>query len=153
MHKIPHQLKKEEYRGFINFPKYRLFLFTELSSQSEPGHGLPGFPIRRPIVILPRGLQLLSRNGTFRDLQSSDSVVGTPDDWLMGIIEPSGILRPLFSNRIPVKVKRVRPGYFQFVPLTLDEYFRYGYDLPSRNQDVAQAAAEHRNRNHGRGTD
>ena len=103
---------------------------------------------------MPAGLQLLSANGTFYDLPLSDNVVGTPDDWIMGIIEPSGVLRPFFFNRTPVKVKRLRPGHFDIVPLTLREYFNYGYhrDLVSRNLDVAQFVEEVRNRNRGEGS-
>ena len=102
---------------------------------------------------MPEGLQLRNPDGTFYDLGASINPIGTPDHYIIGIIEPSGIIRPFYFHHRPVKVKRNGPGNFDIVPLTLQEYMLYGYnqERTSRNHSATEIVAEARNRNPGRG--
>ena len=134
-----------------------LFLFTELSSQSEPGHGHRApTPPRSPVrttqsVELPEGLQLMREDGTFYDLVGNSITVTTPNRFHIGILDPNGILRPFFYQDTMVKVKKRGPRNFQIVPLPVREYLRYPYnrDLTSHNESAARLIAEDRNRQRG----
>ena len=102
-------------------------------------------------MILPRGLQLLSPDGTFYNLETHTNPPETPDHYMIGIMDPSGVLRPFFLNRIIVKVRRNGPGDFDVVPLTLQEFMFHNYhqDSVSRKQHDAQYIEEVINRHRG----
>ena len=97
---------------------------------------------------------MLSPNGTFYNLEGPSNPVGTTDQWIFGIIEPSGILRAIYLNQRPVRVRRLGPGRFDIVPLTPEEFEYNGYnrDLTSRSHRAAEFVADVRNRRHGGGS-
>ena len=87
-------------------------------------------------------------DGTFYDLVPPVIPLVSPDHFTMGIVEPSGFLRPIFYEGRMVKVKRHGPGHFEIIPVTIPEYVEYGYDrnITPFNQHAAQYVAGERNR-------
>ena len=135
-------------------PFFYIF-YTELSSQFEPARLRPNPPAGpRRRVILPVGLQLMRPDGTFYDLVPPVHPITTEDEFHIGILEPNGILRPIFHNRIIVKVKRRGPGDFQIIPLTLQEFLWYPFnrDFTPYNVNAARFVEENRNRQRGNGS-
>ena len=98
-------------------------------------------PVRAP---LPSGLELMTRHGTFYPLEANANLFETADNYILGIEDPNGILRPIFRHRIIVKVKRVETRDYQIMPLTLREYrhFNYNSDLTTNTDPYLQYVAQ-----------
>ena len=130
------------------------FLLTEVKSQPIPREPERNPPRNRPAPAaprtqepLPRGLQLMRPDGTFYDLVPPAISITLPNHYQIGIVEPNGYLRPLFFQRIAVKVKRLGPGRYDIVPLTLQEFRQYGFnqELTPHDNRVRAFIAELRN--------
>ena len=114
-----------------------VFLFAELSLQSEPGHGHPAPAAALPQlrdragVFFPQGLQLLSPDGTFHNLISPFHLVtaqSAQDHFYIGIMQPNRVLRPFFFRHTMVKVREDGPENFEIVPLTMQEFLHYPFN-------------------------
>ena len=102
----------------------------------------------RPTTFLPRFLELMRPNGIFYPIEAGGIPVRTPDDYNIGIRDLNGVLRPLFFQRIMVKVKRVGNGLYDIVPLTLQEYrhFNFNSDLTTNTDRFLRYIGELRQR-------
>ena len=85
-------------------------------------------PDSRPRNFLPRCLELMRPNGSFYPLEAGDTPIKTPNGYIVGMREHNGVLRPLFCQRIIVKVRRVGIGHYDIVPLTLEEYRHFNFN-------------------------
>ena len=129
-----------------------LFIFTELSSQFQIRHPTPPPQPSQPqnspqihqrqVTILPQGLRLRSRDGTFYDLVPPVNPVNTDDNFTIGILDPNGFLRPFFYQGRMVKIRRHGPGHFEIIPVTFQEYrhFRYNQDITPYHDAAAREA-------------
>ena len=128
-----------------------VFLFTELSSQSEPGRDRSAASPRRgrrPVVELPEGLQLRRPDGTFYDLVPPVAPVTTPNHFHIGILEPDGTLRPFYFLRRQVKVHRDWYTNGLIIPLSQTEINHYPFNrsLAPHNDEAADHVAENSRR-------
>ena len=82
-------------------------------------------PVRAP---LPSGLELMTRHGTFYPLEADANVFETVDNYILGIHDHNGVLRPIFLNRLIVKLQNVGTGTYEVIPLTLRDYKRFNYN-------------------------
>ena len=103
---------------------------------------------RRPNVIVPRGLQLMRVDGSFYDLVLPARPMTTPRGYQIGILDTTGVLRPVFLNGTMIKFKRRGPQDFEIIPITLPEFrhYRFNDNITSLNEAAAQYIAEIRER-------
>ena len=104
-------------------------------------------PNPRNRSTLPGGLELMRLNGSFYPLEWDTSpVVKSPDGYILGIEDPNGVMRPFFRHRIIVKIKKVRRGLYDIVPLTLQEYRYYNFnsDITTNTDRFIQYIGERR---------
>ena len=85
-------------------------------------------PSPRPTTILPRYLELMRPNGIFYPIEAGGTPIAIPNGFVIGMRDPNGVLRPLFNERVIVRVKRIRRDVYDIVPLTLQEYRHYGFN-------------------------
>ena len=89
-------------------------------------------------------------NGSFYPLDwDTNPVVRAPDDYIIGIREPNGVIRPFFCQRIIVKIKRIEFGLYDIVPLTLQEYryFHFNRDITTNTDPFMRYIGVLRGRN------
>ena len=102
----------------------------------------------RNIPPLPPGLELMRPDGTFYPLVAGIHSIAISNGFVIGIQDASGILRPIFDDRTIVKVNRLGPGRYNFVPMTLQEYtfFNINSDLSTHVDPNMRYIAEVRRR-------
>ena len=99
------------------------------SSEQERNRGRYSPPSDlRPIAYLPRGLELMRPNGIFYPLEAGTRLIESADGYVIGIQDTNGVLRPIFAQRIIVKVKKLGTELYDIVPLTLEEYRNFDFN-------------------------
>ena len=81
-----------------------------------------------PEIDLPPVLELMRPNGSFYRLERGANLIGTGNGYIVGIRDPNGVLRPLFAQRLIVKIQRLEIGGYNVVPLSLEEYRHYNFN-------------------------
>ena len=89
-------------------------------------------------ILLPGHLELMRPNGSFYPLQEGADLVGVDNGYIIGIRDLNRILRPIFEQRIIVKIKCLATGGWNVVPLSREEYRHFNF-----NSDVTTNTDRH----------